>query len=538
VSLTLRLSPRGATAGPSRDRPALTAALRRHWLIAILLTAGLVLRILAQVAYRPALFYIDSTRYLYHADGNDPAGYRLPLKIITFAANLNAVAAVQHLLGLAMAVLIYLVLIRRGCARWLAALAAAPLLLDAYQLQIEQTVMPDTWFEVLIITGLALLTWRRDAPVWLVAAGAFLLGSSATVRQVGEILILPALVGALLATRGGWRRTAYGAVAAAAFAAPIIGYMALAQAVTGHFWLSHSGVTSTYGRMASSADCATLTLPARERPLCPTPAQQASGPDELEHSPHSPLRPYYRNLPSSEASRLVASFNQHVLHQQPGRVLVSIGRDAVKLFALTRDGAPGDTPIARWQFQPAYPVYPPHASRAAITAAGARLGGGEPTVARPVAVFLRGYQLHGGFTPGPVYAIAVLAALAGSLLAVWRRCLPSSLLRRSFAAPASLVGKTAPAAPPLASAGFAGTAAACLVFFTAAVSLLLMSDLFQFSWRYQLPALVTLIPAGALGLAAVWPRSHVAHLQEPLDVGQPLHDQSDDDRQHRQLDQP
>ena len=43
-----------------------------------------------------------------------------------------------------------------------------------------------------------------------------------------------------------------------------------------------------------------------------------------------------------------------------------------------------------------------------------------------------------------------------------------------------------------------------MVFFTAAVSLLLMSDLFEFSWRYQLPALVTLIPAGALGIAAVW----------------------------------
>jgi hypothetical protein len=268
-------------------------------------------------------------------------------------------------------------------------------------------------------------------------------------------------------------------------------------------------VTTTYGRTASAADCASLTLPASERPLCPTPAQQASGPDELEHSPHSPLRPYYRNLPHSEASRLVASFNQHVLHQQPGRVLVSIGRDAVKLFALTRDGAPGDTPIARWQFQPGYPVYPPHASRAVIVAAGARLGGGGPTVTRPIAIFLRGYQLHGGFTPGPLYAIAVLAALSGLL---WRRS--------------------------ASQAGSAGSAAACLVFFTAAVSLLLMSDLFEFSWRYQLPALVTLIPAGALGLAAIWPRSHVAHLQETLDVGQALHDQRDDDRQHRQLDQP
>jgi hypothetical protein len=35
------------------------------------------------------------------------------------------------------------------------------------------------------------------------------------------------------------------------------------------------------------------------------------------------------------------------------------------------------------------------------------------------------------------------------------------------------------------------------------VFVLAVSDLFQFSWRYQLPALVTLAPAGALGLSAL-----------------------------------
>ena len=38
---------------------AAAAGLRRHWLAAALLTAGLVLRVLVQLAYRPALFYID-----------------------------------------------------------------------------------------------------------------------------------------------------------------------------------------------------------------------------------------------------------------------------------------------------------------------------------------------------------------------------------------------------------------------------------------------------------------------------------------------
>ena len=116
-----------------------------------------------------------------------------------------------------------------------------------------------------------------------------------------------------------------------------------------------------------------------------------------------------------------------------------------------------------------------------------------PAVTRPVAIFLRSYQLHGGFTPGPLYAIAALAGLAGSV----------SLLagRRRQDGDADDAG-TADGV----WAGRRDTAAACLVFFTAAVSLLVMSDLFEFSWRYQLPALVTLIPAGALGLAALWPR--------------------------------
>jgi hypothetical protein len=30
-----------------------------------------------------------------------------------------------------------------------------------------------------------------------------------------------------------------------------------------------------------------------------------------------------------------------------------------------------------------------------------------------------------------------------------------------------------------------------------------VSDLFEFSWRYQLPALVTLAPAGALGISVL-----------------------------------
>src|ERR1039457_5819699 len=130
-------------AGAPRLGAGLGALLRRHWLLAALLAAGLILRILAQAAYRPALLFSDSVRYLYLSGGNDPVGYRILLKPVLLVGNLDMVAAVQHLLGLGMAIALYILLLRRGAPRALAALATAPVLLDAYQVQMEQSIMSD-----------------------------------------------------------------------------------------------------------------------------------------------------------------------------------------------------------------------------------------------------------------------------------------------------------------------------------------------------------------------------------------------------------
>ena len=46
--------------GPAGRRHRLAAVVRQHWLAAALLTAGLVLRVLTQLTYRPVLFYILS----------------------------------------------------------------------------------------------------------------------------------------------------------------------------------------------------------------------------------------------------------------------------------------------------------------------------------------------------------------------------------------------------------------------------------------------------------------------------------------------
>jgi hypothetical protein len=290
------------------------------------------------------------------------------------------------------------------------------------------------------------------------------------------VIYLLAAGGGWRRARGGWRRAiGHAAALCAAFALPILAYCAGSYLLTGDFFLSHTGVTSFYGRMAAAADCATLKLPPAERGMCPTAAQQAKGPDWLEYGAGSPIRPYYADLPRAEADSMLSDFSHRVLTQQPLRVAGAYARDVVKLFALTRNTQPGDTIIARWQFQTKYPYYPPHASEAVVKTATSRYGGGGPAVWYPVAAFLRSYQLDGGYTPGPLFAVCVLAGLAGS----------AALLRRR------------------ADPGTRQLALACLAFFTAGAAVLSASDLFEFSWRYQLPALVTLVPAGALGITVL-----------------------------------
>jgi hypothetical protein len=434
-----------------------------------------VLRVLAELAYRPALFYIDTNRYLYSAEGNDPEGYKALLRGILLIGNFDTVAAVQHLLGLAMAVVIYVLLLRRGTSRWLAALAMAPVLLDGYQLQDEQTIMPGTLFQALLVAGIAVLLWSPRVTWRRAAVAGLALGACATVAQVGEALILPAAV-FVLAAGGGWRRAAGRAAALiAACAVPIVAYSAGSLALTGSFALSHTGITSFYGRTAAAADCATLRRPPSERKLCPDPAQQARGPDWLEYNAASPVRPYYADLPRAQADSELSDFNHQVLTQQPGRLARAYGRDVLKLFAVTRTTSPGDTPISRWQFQRTYPYFTSHATRKFARTATARFGGGTPAVWRPVAAFLRSYQLGGGYTPGPLLALAGLAGLAGSAAVLRRRAGPRGR----------------------------GQALACLLFFGTGALVTLVSDLFEFSWRYQLPALVTLAPAGALGISVL-----------------------------------
>jgi hypothetical protein len=87
------------------------------------------------------------------------------------------------------------------------------------------------------------------------------------------------------------------------------------------------------------------------------------------------------------------------------------------------------------------------------------------------ALLLREYQLTVGYTPGPVLLAALVIGVAG--------------------------------AAGLGRARRSGQRSACLLWVVVGAGLLLSADVYLFTWRYQLPALVTLPPAGALGVTAL-----------------------------------
>lgn len=460
--------------------------LRAHWLILVLLAAGAALRVLTTLAYQPALLYIDSFRYLgptglgLSPDGMEPIGYDLfVLHPLLFFGGLRLVVIVQHLAGLAMGVLIYRLVGRLGVRRWLAAVAAVPILLDGYQLQIEQLIMSDVWLEFVLVLTAWVLFSRGTPNLRRCGLAGVLLGVGVLLRVIAVVLVVPA-VGLLLVLgwrhrdrlrRGAWRRAgARGGAFLLCWLVIVGGYSGYFYSVTGNIGLTSTNSNVLYARTANAADCSTLELAPELRQFCkPEPRGYPVG---IDNYAHLDLNPYFHPdlPPGTTMKQAMHRFAVAVLAQQPLRVAGDALGDFVKGFAPTKTTSPGDVVVDRWQFQDHYPMYGEKVTNEA-TEHYDRM---PPTVITPIAEFLRAYQLHGGYTPGTLLGVAALLGLAGGIRFRRRRATPG-----------------APRAPG--------------VFFAAAgIVILLASDAFEFSWRYQLPGLVLFPLAGALGLAALF----------------------------------
>ena len=274
---------RSAEGRPSRFGR-LRALVMANKLFTLVLAAGAVLRLITVLGYPGALWFAgDSYVYLGAAlrlrpDLSKSTGYSLFLKVLEPFHSLTLVTIVQHLMGLAIAVLLYVLLRRARVPKLWATLATVPVLLNGFQVELEHMIMADTLFMFLLVVAATILLWRRR-PSWpAVLVAGLLTGYAVTVWSGG--LILPVVFFVfVIVRRMGWRALA---AIVAGCAVPIVGYAAWFHSWSGTFALTQSEGFYLYGRMSSFADCAKINPPASERYLClSTPANKRLPPGTL-----------------------------------------------------------------------------------------------------------------------------------------------------------------------------------------------------------------------------------------------------------------
>jgi hypothetical protein len=446
----------------------LAPPLRSHRPFLIALSLGALLRVLVQVAFPPAFIYSDGPMYLRLVDAmrpspDRPVGYGVLLRVVSWATrDVWAVAVTQHVLGLLTAVVVYALLRRRGVSAGVATVATLPVLFDGMELVLEHSVLSDVLFDLVVLLGVAVLGWSRHPRVWSAAVAGALFGAAALIRVVGEPVVVAAVVFCLVAAGTLRARVVTAVVLCVAFLVPVTAYASWYHREHGVWSLSQSG-KALYMRTTSFVDCSRLSLPSYERTLCPgDPLGQRQ--DPTYYGWHDPTT--VRSLhPPAGVSRddAMRDFALRAIRAQPWAYVRTAARDFAMTFSPVRGDYYGYDTAYKWSFahyvdyQPTPYTGPAYASH----------GGEQPTSLHPLADVLSGYG-RVVYVRGPLVLAMLLTALAGL---VTRR--------------------------PRAAAGTRPLVFLCTAL---AMGLVLVPDLTaEFTWRYQVPELVLLPVAAALG---------------------------------------
>ena len=437
----------------------------------VALLAGVALRVVVLVAYRPALLFPDSFGYL--GDAHDfeitqtrPGGYSLFLKPITAVTDpLTAVSAFQHVLGLGLAVAVYVFLLRRRIPRWAATLATLPLLLDPLQLVLEHYVLSDLLFEVVLVVACLILLWhRRPGHVAMVAVG-FLAAGTGLVRGAGSAILLVFLA-AVVCLRLPWHKIAVFLVGAAI---PLVPYVMAFHAAYGSYAVSDAGPRFLYARIAPKVYCPGVQLPRYEKPLCPKqPLASRPSTDYFMWGRHRAPQWQVQPPPGLTQLQMVKDFDKRVIRAEPAAYAKAVLFDLAGGFAPTRTYEVPGYPASYWLFADHYWSMDRWLHSPTLGRQPALQGTSvDPGAAR----FLTAYR-HWLWTPGPLLGVLLVAA-AGAVVGT---------------------GRTRRSGDRVAVGLLAGC---CFVTIAtgAAVS--------GFSWRYQLPQLPLLPAAGVLAVAAL-----------------------------------
>ncbi|MCP2335348.1 hypothetical protein [Actinomadura rupiterrae] len=428
-------------------RPPAGAA-RAHWVFAAALVLGALLRLVALFGYPTVFWFGDSGTYLKSAlhftpSPLRPSGYSLMLWFLHPFHDFRLVVAVQNLLGLGTAVLLYAVTWRWTSSRWpgrpwaaglLSTAVAVPVLFDAYQIQLEHMLMSDVLFEFLAVAAVAALLWRRRVTWRLGLLAGVLLAAAALTRTVGIPLLFIAV--AYLAVRNladrlaerraagaelseGTQRQAAGRLArwrplgamVAIFAVLLCGYASWYDEAHGRFELSATNGFFFYGRTAAFADCAKIKPPPSLAGLCHDWKHDMPGvaPGYAAlWGPRSPFRTMPDGVADEEGNRRASRFAQAAIAAQPGDYLSRGLRDTARSFSWGRSDYPTSWTVREYRFpsrhwQPKSAVKPARAYGRGTAA---------PRIVEPFAGWMRAYQKV-VFLPGALLGVLLLVGLAG-----------------------------------------------------------------------------------------------------------------------------
>lgn len=443
---------------------------RAHGLFLLALVAAVAVRVTVMVAYRPVLLFPDSFGYLRHTIPfrlmwQRPAGYQALLWPLVHLPHWRyLVPALQHLMGLGLAIACYAFLVRRGLPRWGATLAVLPLLFDPLQLVLEHYLLSDTLFELLLVGACLLLLWHPRPGYWAMALAGLAMAGATLTRGAGTLIILVFVI-ALLCLRVGWRRMVTFLVAAII---PLGVYSVAYHQQYGSYAITSAGPRFLYARLATIVRCHPLQLPSYERPLCP------QGPPRdrevinwyiwgHQRAPQWQVPP----PPGMTQLQMVKDYDKRVVRQQPLVFTRSVITHFAMGFAPSRAVHIGGNPSEHWLFEDHYWVLD-RLIKNGFQPPSARAGTSSNHAA---ATFMTRYRTH-LWTPGPLLALLGLVGLVAAF-GVGRSRWSGDRVAIGLLLGACLV--------PLATG--------------AAVS--------GFSWRYQMPQLPMLPLAGALGIAAL-----------------------------------
>lgn len=302
---------------------------RAGWALAVLLVLGVGLRLVAVASWWPVTTTLaDSYPYAVYAGSGPfdnpqhPAGYSLILAVL--GAPTREVAftvAVQHLAGLASALLLFAAVRRVIDSPWPGLLPAGAVLLGPDLIYLEHSIMSETWL-VLASAGAVYCAARAfDRPDpwygWPLAAG--LLAAAGTMVRSQGIFLIAVIVAVLLLSRPRpWTDWRAPLAAGAAAVVALLCFATVNAVVADRFGIGPSPGWYLYGRVAQFADCNRFQEPHGSRFLCDErPAEERPGAN------------YYLFDPKAPAPRVLGSFGSR------DELLDSWSREAI--LAQTRD---------------------------------------------------------------------------------------------------------------------------------------------------------------------------------------------------------